>query len=103
MEESHDYVETHVQTITRMDTMGPEFTSAPEDTTVECDAVPAVTALEELLGSGELSAMDNCEATDEPIAYSYDGETINADCDSQYEILRVDSDRLQWKCNQLPR
>ena len=90
MEESCDYVETHVQTITRMDTMGPEFTSAPEDITVECDAVPAVTALEELLGSGELSAMDNCEATDEPIAYSYDGETINAaDCDSQYEILRT--------------
>jgi hypothetical protein len=90
MEESCDYVETHVQTITRMDTMGPEFTSAPEDTTVECDAVPAVPALEELLGSGELSAMDNCDSTDEPIAYSYDGETINAtDCDSQYEILRT--------------
>ena len=88
IEESCDYVETHVQTITRMDTMGPEFTSAPEDITVECDAVPAVTALEDLLASGELAATDNCEATDEPVEYSYDGESINAtDCDSQYEIL----------------
>ena len=90
MEESCDYVETHVQTITRVDTMGPAFTSAPEDITVECDAVPAVTALEDLLDSGELAATDNCEATDEPVEYSYDGESINAtDCDSQYEILRT--------------
>ena len=90
MEESCDYVETHVQTITRMDTMGPEFTSAPENMTVECDAVPAVTALEDLLDSGDLAATDNCESTDEPVEYSYDGESINAtDCDSQHEILRT--------------
>ena len=90
MEESCDYVQTHVQTITRVDTMAPEFTAAPEDITVECDAVPAVTALDDLLDSGALMATDNCDATDEPLAYAYDGESVvPGACDSQYEILRT--------------
>ena len=90
MEESCDYVETHVQTILRVDTEGPVFVSAPADITVECDAVPAVTDLEDLLGTGDLLATDACEADDEPIEYTYQGETVEStDCDSEYMISRV--------------
>ena len=90
MEESCDYVETHVQTILRVDTEGPVFVSAPADITVECDAVPAVTDLEDLLATGDLLATDACEADDEPIEYAYQGETVEStDCDSEYTISRV--------------
>jgi hypothetical protein len=90
IESSCDYVETHVQTVTRMDTEAPEFTEAPADLTAECDNVPTVSDLEDLLLSGELVALDACEAGDEALTYSYDGEVMTpTNCDSEYTLART--------------
>ena len=90
MESGCDYAETHVQTILRVDTEAPEFTSTPADATAECDAVPAVADLAALLESGELSAMDACEAGDDPLTYAYEGEVITpTNCDGDYTIERT--------------
>jgi hypothetical protein len=87
MESGCDYAETHVQTISRVDTEAPEFTSTPADVTAECDAVPAVADLAALLESGELLAMDACEAGDDPLTYAYEGEVITpTNCDGDYTI-----------------
>ena len=90
METGCDYAETHVQTISRVDTGAPEFISTPADVTAECDAVPAVADLAALLESGELLAMDACEAGDDPLTYAYEGEVITpTNCDGDYTIERT--------------
>ena len=90
LETSCDYVETHVQTIQRNDTEAPEFTSAPADLTAECDAVPSVSDLADLLASGELMAIDACEADDDALIYAYQGEVMTpTNCDSEYTLERT--------------
>jgi hypothetical protein len=81
--------ETVVQQVIRDDNESPVI-EGPADLTVECDAVPAVISLEDLIETGALSATDNCEGSDEPLVYAYEGETISgSDCPSEYSITRT--------------
>ena len=81
--------QTVVQTITRDDDQAP-IVVGPADLLVECDAVPAVGSLEDLLASGVLAATDNCEDTDEALIFSYEGETVSSTaCSSTYTLTRT--------------
>ena len=81
--------QTVVQTITRDDDQAP-IVVGPADLLVECDAVPAVESLEDLLASGALAATDNCEDTDEALIFSYEGETVSSTaCSSTYTLTRT--------------
>ena len=72
--------ESHVQTITVVDTAAPAFLSGPADMTVSCDAVPAPADL------FELQATDNC---DDALNYGYLGETFQGgDCADGYQLTR---------------
>ncbi len=77
---SGNYTE-HIQYITVEDTTAPEFTSFPEDVTVECDAIPA------LANISTLAAMDNCDNGPE-IAYVGEVRTDGA-CEDTYTLTRT--------------
>mgnify|MGYP001562768873 CR=1 FL=1 len=80
---------TAVQTTTREDTEAPTL-DGPNGFAVECDAVPAAMDLNEMLSTGVLSGSDNCEDSDEPLTYAYEGEVVTStDCDSEYSLTRT--------------
>lgn len=71
---------SHTQVLTVVDTVGPNFTAGPLDTTVACSAVPAPADMM------ALQAQDNC---DDALNYTYVGETFEGgDCANGYTLMR---------------
>ncbi len=66
------------QTISVVDTQKPNFTSAPPNTTVQCNAIPPVATP---------TATDNCDPV---VAITYNGQTTSpGSCPNQYTITRI--------------
>ena len=70
---------SEVQVITVQDTTAPVLEPAPDDITVECDAVPTASAT-------DLSATDNCDAD---VTVTYNEVRADGDCDSNYTLTRT--------------
>ncbi len=68
---------TATQVITVQDTKAPVLSAAPEDVTVECDAVPE---------AATLTATDNCDA--EPVV-TYGEVRKDGDCPNSYTLTRT--------------
>jgi hypothetical protein len=66
------------QTISVVDTQKPNFTSAPPNLTVQCNAIPPVATP---------TATDNCDPV---VAITYNGQTTSpGSCPNQYTITRI--------------